>query len=205
MSNYLGDFFKNSTVYVYFHTFNSSGASVTMSGFALGDINVYKNGSMTQRASTNGFTLLDTDGTDLDGITGIQGFSIDLSDNSDSGFYASGNDYNVVISSVTIDSQAVSFLAATFSIENRNQGNKAICRGIVGAAASTTSIPTSTIVPAAAVNDQFKGRIVIFDKDTATANLRGQATDISASTSGGTLTVTALTTAPASGDTFGIY
>jgi hypothetical protein len=76
---------------------------------------------------------------------------------------------------------------------------------VVTAGASTTSIPTSSLVPTAAVNDQFKGRIVIFDKDTATANLKGQATDITASTSGGTLTVTALTTAPASGDTFGIY
>jgi hypothetical protein len=202
---YLGDYMVNSTVYVFFNTFNSSGASVTMSGFALADINVYKNGSMTQRASTSGFTLLDTDGTDLDTFTGIQGFSIDLSDNTDSGFYASGNDYAIVISSVTVDSQAVSFVAAQFSIENRNQGNKAIVRGVVGVAASTTSIPTTSLTPAAAVNDQYKGRIVIFDKATATANLRGQATDISASTSGGTLTVTALTTAPASGDTFGIY
>jgi hypothetical protein len=202
---YLGDFMVNSTVYCWFNTFNSSGASVTMSGFAVTDIEIYKNGSMTQRASDNGYTLLDTDGTDVDGLTGIQGFSIDLSDNSDSGFFASGNDYAVVVSAVTIDSQAVSFVAAQFSIENRNQGNRAIVRGVVTVAASTTSIPTSSLVPAAAVNDQFKGRIVIFDKATATANLRGQASDITASTSGGTLTVTALTTAPASGDTFAIY
>lgn len=77
-------------------------------------------------------------------------------------------------------------------------------RGTVTAGATTTSIPTSSLNPAAAVTDQFKGRIVIFDKATTTANLRGQATDITASTSGGTLTVTALTTAPVSGDTFTI-
>jgi hypothetical protein len=74
--------------------------------------------------------------------------------------------------------------------------------GTVGAASTTTSIVTSSLTPAAAVIDQFKGRIVIFDKDTATANLRGQGTDITASTALGVLTVTALTTAPASGDTF---
>ena len=44
--------------------------------------------------------------------------------------------------------------------------------------------------------------VVIFDRTTTTAALRNQATDITASTSGGVLTVTALTTAPSSGDTF---
>lgn len=77
-----------------------------------------------------------------------------------------------------------------------------IVRGTVDTGASTTSIPTSSLSPAASVADQFKGRIVIFDKDTTTAALRGQATDITASSNTGTLTVTALTTAPASGDTF---
>lgn len=72
----------------------------------------------------------------------------------------------------------------------------------VGAASTTTSIVTSSMTPAAAVSNQFVGRIVIFDKDTTTANLRGQATDITSSTALGVLTVTALTTAPVSGDTF---
>ena len=76
--------------------------------------------------------------------------------------------------------------------------------GVVTTGGSTTSITTSSLDPAAAVTDQFKGRVVIFDRDTTTANLRGQASDITASTAGGTLTVTALTTAPASGDTFRI-
>lgn len=72
----------------------------------------------------------------------------------------------------------------------------------VGAASSTTSIVTSSMTPAAAVTDQFKNRIVIFDKDTTTANLRGQAAQITASTAAGVLTVSTLTTAPVSGDTF---
>ena len=77
-------------------------------------------------------------------------------------------------------------------------------QGVVGSGSTTTSIVTSSLVPAAAVTDQFIGRIVIFAENTATANLRGQATDITASSSGGILTVTALTTAPASGDIFTI-
>lgn len=100
----------------FFHTFNSSGASVTISNFAVGDILVYKGTSMTQRASTNGFTLLDTDGIDLDGTTGIQGFSIDLSDNSDAGFYAAGSFYTVVVGPITINANTVNFVAGTFRI-----------------------------------------------------------------------------------------
>jgi hypothetical protein len=80
-----------------------------------------------------------------------------------------------------------------------------VVRGVVGSASTTTSIVTSSLLPAAAVADQFKGRVVVFDANTTTANLRGQATSITASTSGGVLTVDLLTTAPASGDTFTIH
>lgn len=90
----------------------------------------------------------------------------------------------------------------TTSADNLARSAATIVRGTVDTGASTTSIPTSSLSPAASVADQFKGRIVIFDKDTTTAALRGQATDITASSNTGTLTVTALTTAPASGDTF---
>lgn len=79
-------------------------------------------------------------------------------------------------------------------------------RGTATTGGTTTSIPTSAMSPATTAADQLKGRIVIFDHDTTTAALRGQATDITASSASATptLTVTALTTAPASGDTFTI-
>lgn len=94
----------------------ATGASVTMSGLAVTDIEVYKGTSMTQRASDAGFALLDTDGIDIDSTTGLHGFSIDLGDNTDSGFYTVGSFYTVVVSAVTIDSQTVTFIAATFRI-----------------------------------------------------------------------------------------
>lgn len=112
----LGDVPASSTLYIPFASYNSAGASVTLTGLAATDIEVYKNGSVTQRASDNGYALLDTDGIDFDGLTGIHGFSIDLADNSDSGFYAVGSQYWVVVSSVTIDGQAVNFIAVTFRI-----------------------------------------------------------------------------------------
>lgn len=76
--------------------------------------------------------------------------------------------------------------------------------GTCAALSTTTSIISSALTPAGAAADQFKGRIIIFDKDTTTTALRGQATDITASTNAATptFTVTALTTAPVSGDTF---
>jgi len=79
-------------------------------------------------------------------------------------------------------------------------------RGTVSTSSTTTSITTSAMTPATSVADQLKGRIVVFDHNTTTAALRGQATDITASSASATptLTVTALTNAPASGDTFTI-
>lgn len=76
--------------------------------------------------------------------------------------------------------------------------------GTVGSGSTTTSIVTSSITPAASVADQFKGLTIKFAQDTTTVALRGQGSDITASTSGGVLTVTALTNAPVSGDTFAI-
>ena len=396
----------------------STGASVTLTGLAVTDIEIYKDGSVTQRSSDAGYTLLDTDGIDFDGITGLHGFSIDTGDNTDAGFYTVGAWFTVVVSAVTVDSQTVSFIACQFRLmaaesiaakpkvdvdgwlgtaaatptvagvpevdlthvagattdvsalasnvaailvdtgttldaripaalvggrmdvsvgamaanvitaaataadfggeiadavwdeassghvtagtygvavtdiltdtaeigaagagltninlpdqtmnitgaitgnlsgsvgsvtgavgsvtgavgsvtgnvggnvvgsvasvtarvtANTDQINgvataaarlalstQGIVTGTVGAASTTTSIVTSALDPAAAVIDQFKGRIVTFKQDTTTANLRGQSTDITASTALGVLTVTALTTAPASGDTFTI-
>lgn len=88
------------------------------------------------------------------------------------------------------------------------RGERTVIRGTVGNATtpSTTQFTPSSITPAGAAADQFKGRIIIFDNDTATAALRGQATDITANSNASTplFTFTALTTAPASGDTFSI-
>ena len=102
---------------VLFDTFDGgTGASITMTGLAVTDIEIYKDGGTTQRASDAGYTLLDTDGIDFDGVTGIHGFSIDTGDNTDSGFYAVGSWYHVVVSSVTVDSQTVNFIACAFRI-----------------------------------------------------------------------------------------
>lgn len=106
------------TLYIPFATYDSNDptASVTTTGLGTTDIEIYKDGGTTQRGSDNGYALLDTDGIDFDGLTGIHGFSVNLADNSTAGFYAAGSQYWVVVSSITVDSGTISFIAATFRI-----------------------------------------------------------------------------------------
>lgn len=88
------------------------------------------------------------------------------------------------------------------------RGARTVVRGTVGSATtpSTTQFTPSSLSPSGASTDQFKGRIVVFDNATTTAALRGQATDITASTNASLplFTFSALSVAPASGDTFSI-
>lgn len=83
-----------------------------------------------------------------------------------------------------------------------------VVRGTVGAApaATTTTLTPSVLAPTGVAANQFVGRVLVFDNDTVTTSLRGQATIITASTAAALplLTFSALTTAPASGDTFSI-
>ena len=106
-------------------------------------------------------------------------------------------DIKTDIQSVNTDATAAANLAKT---------TRAIGRGTVTTGGSATSIPTSAFAPSGAALNQFVGRIITFDADTTTTALRGQATDVTASTNAAnpTFAVTALTTAPASGDTFSI-
>jgi hypothetical protein len=210
--SYHGDIRLGDTIDVKFTTRQfSTGAPFTLAGTP--SVAAYVGNGTTE--ITAGITLT----TDFDARTGLNNVRVVAS--GANGFAAATN-VQLVITAGTVDSVSVAGeVVGEFSIENRaadvtrvNGSASAaskfaraalgITTGTVGAASSTTSVVTSALDPAAAVADQFKGKILTFDSDTTTANLRGQSTDITASTSGGVLTVTALTTAPASGDTFTI-
>ncbi len=106
--------------------------------------------------------------------------------------------------------------AGGFDIDNRSLSAAAVGKanrtlisvvtGTVGSSSNTTTVISSALSPAGSAADQFIGRIMIFDENTTTVSLRGQATEITASTASATpqFTVTTLTTAPVSGDTFTI-
>ena len=158
MKNYCGDFTLGTVIPIFFDTFDKDdGSSITMTGLAVTDIEIYKNGSTTQRAEDSGITLLDTDGIDFDGITGIHGFSVDTSNNTTAGFYTVGADYTAVVSAVTVDGVVVSFIAASFSIENRHHAGE-LYKTTIATLASQTSF---TLTAGSGDDDAYNNCIVI--------------------------------------------
>ncbi len=119
MSKHYGDFPASHTaVCMVFDSFaaSSGGASAATTNFAAADVLIYKDGSATARSSANGITVT----TSFNSKTGLQMVVIDLSDNTDAGFYAVGHEYQVAVADVTIDAQTVRFWLGTFSIERAN-------------------------------------------------------------------------------------
>jgi len=96
----LGDFALTETVTAPFPIYYK-GIGVTISAFAVTDIEVYKDGSATQRTSDAGFAVA----VDFDGGVGVHSFSIDLTDDTDAGFYADGSQYWVVLRTITAAGQ----------------------------------------------------------------------------------------------------
>ena len=105
------------TLYIPLAFFNDSGASISIgSSLAVGDIEVFKNGSVTQRATDSGYAILGDTGN-FDNRIGFKGISISLFNTADdSTFYANGATYWVAIDSVTVDGRTVRFFPAMFEI-----------------------------------------------------------------------------------------
>ena len=114
----LGTIIPGTTIHLPFHTFDSNdpSASVTITGLAVADIAVYKDGGNTARASTAGFALLGADGIDEFGGAGLHGISVDLADNTTANFYEAGSQYFVRIADVTVDAATIRFFVARFRI-----------------------------------------------------------------------------------------
>ena len=166
-----------STIYIPFPTYKTSdGTPVTMTGLAVGDIKVYKNGGTTERASTSGYTLLDTDGIDFDTLTGIHGVSVDLSDDTTTDFWEAGARYFVVIGDITVDGITTRLIAGTFEI------------GYDGAALNTTIATLSTqasftLDAGSTDNDAYNGCVaLVHDKASAVQIAWGYVSDYVGST-----------------------
>lgn len=112
--SHLGMRAVSSTIYIPFTTHAASGAAVAPStAIEAADVILYKNGSATQRTSQAGWTMT----SPFDSITGLHMLAIDLSDNTDAGFYAAGSSYIAVLSpDETVDSLAVVRVIAEFDI-----------------------------------------------------------------------------------------
>jgi hypothetical protein len=199
---YGGDYTPGKTVRIAFNTNQANGTPITLAGTPA--ISIYKDSSTTE--STSGVTLT----VDFDGRTGSHLLAIDTT--ADATFYAAGSDFRAVLTAGTVDSiTVVGVIVGRFSLSNRAAMTNRASASMILATVNASPSPTTTSCGAAVdvvptVADQFKGRVVIFARDTTTTALRGQATGISASTAPGSgntvLTFDALTTAPATGDLF---
>jgi hypothetical protein len=106
------------TVRIYFttHTVSTGVAVAPSSAFASTDFRVYKDGSATEKTTTNGITVT----SPFDSLTGSHLIELDTSNSTgDVGFWASGSAYRVVISTAkTVDSKDPSGVCVgEFSIE----------------------------------------------------------------------------------------
>lgn len=117
MSNWLGDYPEDfTTVTCMFTTHAASGAPLAPStAFEAADIIIYRDGSGTQKTTTNGVTMT----SPFDSITGLHCVSIDTSDDTgDSGFWLPGHVYTLVLSpDETVDGLAVAKVVGQFGIE----------------------------------------------------------------------------------------
>lgn len=117
MADWLGEFPEGFTaVTCMFGSYQASGAVVApSSGFANTDVIIYKNGSATQKTTTNGITMT----SPFDSITGLHCVTIDTSNaTGDVGFWVAGAVYTIVLSSAkTVDSIAVMKVIGQFGLE----------------------------------------------------------------------------------------
>jgi hypothetical protein len=180
---YHGDYPVNATVRFFWNAFAVAGQSITRA--VNGSIRVYKNNSATQRASSAGIT----DSEDFDGLTGLNHVNIDLSNNSDAGFYAAGNDYMVVIEGATIDGKVINAVIGHFSIENRSAlmpttagrrldvsagGEAGMDWANVGSPASAVGLPNTTVGLVSSVGAFASSAIQsVWDRLTATLTAAG--------------------------------
>ena len=101
------DFAEDSTIRLGFVSTTPDGTPTAPSAaFTAADFAIYKDGSATQKTTTNGITVT----SPFDSITGRHLISIDTSnDTGDAGFWAAGSVYEVVLSTAkTVDSKSVS-------------------------------------------------------------------------------------------------
>ncbi|TWT49011.1 hypothetical protein KOR42_39270 [Thalassoglobus neptunius] len=106
---------EDATLRIPFTTNNTSGgATAPSSPFEAADVTIYKNGSASQKATTNGLTMT----SPFDSTTGLHLLEIDTSvDTGDSGFWTEGADYIVVLNpDETVAGQAVVDVLAVFRL-----------------------------------------------------------------------------------------
>jgi hypothetical protein len=161
-----------------------------------------KNAAQTLAHEENGFYEVTYDATDTNtfGHLKVACFKTGALPVWDDFFIVPANAYDSFASTDLLQVDITELLGDALAIARMLRAFNTEVLVTVGSGSTTTSIVTSSMSPAAVVTSQFVGRVLLWDRNTTTANLRGQGTKITASTSGGVLTVDLMTTAPVSGD-----
>lgn len=200
MTRYLGSYntaTDRTHVRFQFSTHAAAGGNVApSSAFEAADLRIYRAAdsaaySATQRSSAAGITMT----SPFDSLTGVHDVDIDLTENTDAGFYAAGYRYSVVLApDETVDSQTITgVVLAEFEIGpppvnvTQVSGDSAAAdylealkdNAITGTADSGT---TTTMVDAARTeaDDFWNGQLLVFTSGS-NAGLARVITDFTAS------------------------
>ena len=106
-----------------------------------------------------------------------------------------------------VDANTLAMNGNATAAANVAHSMQAITRGTCSGGTTATAVVSTLTSPGSlGASGQLIGRTILFDADTTTTNLQGQASNITASTTGATptITFTAMTTAPVNGDTFSV-
>jgi hypothetical protein len=104
------------TLYFAFGAYNDSGDSEVLTGLAVTDIEVIKNGAATVRATDSGYSLISDTGMVGD-RAGLYRVSVQLFNTADdASFYATGSWYQAFVDAVTIDGKTVRFWLGSWEI-----------------------------------------------------------------------------------------
>src|SRR3989304_5636221 len=105
------------TIYFNFGSYNDSGNNEGVLGTqAVSDIEIFKNGIATARATDSGISLI-SDTAQLADRLGLNRFSVQIFNTADdTGHYDAGSWYQVAVDSVDIDGKTVRFWAESFDI-----------------------------------------------------------------------------------------
>ena len=114
MPIFLGDYDTTETVVIPFNTFSSDdpSASVTVTNLANTDVYIYKDGSLTERSSSAGVAV----DIDIETGTGCHWITVDLSDNTDAGFYVAGSRYVARLEGITVDGATLNPFIGAWSV-----------------------------------------------------------------------------------------
>lgn len=108
---YFGDFPLGAIVRIPWTSDDYDWTPLATTGLTLSDIRIYKNGGLTQRASTSGITLVEG----FDGMLAQNYIEVDMSDDSDPGFYSAGSEIMLAVYGCSVGATATEFWAGAWS------------------------------------------------------------------------------------------